>query len=42
MSKARKKRGRKRPRPSRVGRRVRLDDGTEVVVLGDPFGEDEW
>jgi len=25
-----------------VGRRVRLEDGTEVIVTGDPFDEDEW
>jgi len=25
-----------------VGRRVRLDDGKELIVMGDPFGEDEW
>ena len=25
-----------------VGRRVRLEDGTEVIVMGDPFDEDEW
>jgi hypothetical protein len=25
-----------------AGRRVRMEDGTEVVVLGNPFDEDEW
>ncbi len=25
-----------------VGRRIRLEDGKEVIVMGDPFDEDEW
>jgi hypothetical protein len=25
-----------------VGRRVRLGDGEEAIVVGSPFDEDEW
>jgi hypothetical protein len=25
-----------------VGRRVRLEDGKEIIVMGDPFDEDDW